>query len=142
MGNSSSSGSGYRFSTSQRDLRGDSTDPGHYPIANLLHRITIIVGTYPNLQPNGRHHDDPCNASRPPLLPRETKAGVVCKKRISTSVRQFRAPEESDRASKFRQASHGLLTPAISRSDRLSSSRIWIISVMMFAHWRECWDVT
>jgi len=44
MGNS---GSGYRFSTSQRDLRSDSTDAGRYPIANLLHRITIIVGTYP-----------------------------------------------------------------------------------------------
>jgi hypothetical protein len=44
MGDSSSSG--YRFSTSQRDLRGDSSDAGHYPIANLLHRITIVVGTY------------------------------------------------------------------------------------------------
>jgi hypothetical protein len=46
MGNSSSSGSGYRFSASQRDVRGDSTDAGAYPIGNLLHRIIIIVGTY------------------------------------------------------------------------------------------------
>jgi len=46
MGNSQSSGNGYRFSTTQRDLRSDSIDPGTYPIANLSNRI-VITGTDP-----------------------------------------------------------------------------------------------